>query len=141
MHDTSKDITVDILNQNLESLFQLNKEIVETLFIISKIKPNVWHILFKNELKLIQEKILSHRKQLQEIDEKILLRTFLGLNTSTHIISNRISLMYDSRNVILNTLSEAQQQFSSIESQIFFKITVLLSIAAITISIVSIFLN
>ncbi len=137
----NEDITVDILNEKLKELFQLNKDSTRIIFKISKYKPRFWHVTFDSQLKYIEKEIVSYRERLQVIDNEILPRTFVGLNISTHVTSGRMSILLDTRNVVLNSIGEAQKQLSDAKSHIFFQITVVLSMLAISISFISFLYN
>lgn len=127
-------ITADIL--------KLNKKIVETLTEISQFKPHFYHAIYKTELYEFETVLNSYRSSLAELDDQISLHIKIPDDyNSIQMHAGKLSIVFSTRNIALTTLDEAQKLLSAHDSQAGFKLSTLVSLAAIVISVVGFFLR
>jgi hypothetical protein len=126
------EITVDILT--------LNKEIVETLNSISQFKPRSYHAFFKNRITTFENTLNSYRSSLASLDERITPHAKIpGDFNSIQMCAGKLSIVFATRNIALTSLDEAQKLLSGHDSQAAFKLSTLISLIAIIISVVGFF--
>jgi hypothetical protein len=129
----------EFMNEITADLLALNKKIVETLTAISQFKPRFYHAIatYKTELYEFETILSSYRSSLAALDDRISSHIRIpGDYNSIQMHAGKLSIVFSTRNIALTTLDEAQKLLSAHNSQASFKLSTLVSLAAIVISVV-----
>ncbi|MCR9722986.1 hypothetical protein NB567_21545, partial [Vibrio parahaemolyticus] len=127
------------MNKINKKAMELNKECFSVLNDISEFKPQFYHIFCSKKFHGFEVKLGKLRKQLSELDSEIEPHTNMPDDyNSIQKRSGKLSVAFNTRNIALTTLGEAQRLLSSHEGSAQFKATTIIALIAVFISVVSV---
>lgn len=130
------------MNEITADILILNKKIVETLTAISQFKPRFYHAIYKTKLYEFETVLSTYRSSLAALDDRISSNIKIpGDYNSIQMVAGKLSIVFSTRNIALTALDEAQKLLSAHDSQAGFKLSTLMSLAAIVVSVVGFFLG